>query len=235
MPSLKEVQKTLRQFKNPQYAAHSQKFFKTGKGEYGEGDVFLGIRVPQVRKVAKQFKELSFKECEQLLKSKFHEERLLALVILVHKFQKGDEKIKERIFKLYLRSPKYINNWDLVDVSAHKILGPYVEGKDLSVLDELAQSKNLWKRRMAMISTFHFLRDRNFSPILRVAKILLNDDHDLIHKAVGWALREVGNRHLNTEKEFLKKYYKTMPKTMLRYAVEKFPKELRKKYYDGKV
>jgi 3-methyladenine DNA glycosylase AlkD len=228
MLTLLNLKKELRMEASPNKAKISQRFFKTGPGEYGEGDVFLGITVPDTRKVVKGYSNLKLKEVVRLLHSKIHEERLTALLIMVNKFQA--EKNKEKIYNLYLKNTKYINSWDLVDLSAPKIIGAYLLCKPKLILYKLAESKNIWERRISIISTFCFIKNNKFKETLKIAKILLNDEQDLIHKAVGWMLREVGKRDLKTEEEFLKKYYKRMPRTMLRYAIEKFPEKKRKKY-----
>lgn len=232
---MRQLQKDLRKFASKERAKSNKWFFKTGPGEYGEGDKFLGISVPDSRKVAKKYKDLSLKGTTKLLKSPWHEERLVALLILVERFAKTDEPERKEIYNYYLSSTKYINNWDLVDLSAHKIVGPYLEGKSKEVLYKLAKSKILWEKRISIISTFYYIANRKFDDALKIAKILLNDDHDLIHKAVGWMLREVGNRERAVEEKFLKKHYKKMPRTMLRYAIEKFPENLRLKYLKGEI
>ncbi len=214
---------------------HSQRFFKTGKGEYGCGDKFLGIRVPVLRSLVKSCRSLSISDILRLLKSPWHEKRLLALLILVDHFEQGSKSKQQEIFDLYLLHTQYINNWDLVDTSCHKILGPWLFGCDRSVLYELANDKDLWKRRISIISCMYFIKRDDFNDALKISEILLSDEHDLIHKAVGWMLREVGNRNIKIEKVFLKLHYKTMPRTMLRYAIEKFPKEERKMYLAGNV
>lgn len=229
----KHVSETLRDLANPNVAEHSQRFFKTGKGQYGEGDRFLGIRVPILRTQAKQFRDLPLKEVRSLMKSAFHEERLCALLILVLKFAKGDEEERTTIYSLYVKNTKYINNWDLVDSSAHQIVGGYLADKDKRLLYTFAQSKSLWERRIAIIATYHFLKKDQYKDALSISKSLLKDDEDLIHKAVGWMLREIGKRDLATEETFLKAHYKQMPRTMLRYAIEKFPERERKRYLNG--
>ncbi len=220
---------------DPEKAAHAQGFFKTGKGQYGEGDRFHGIRVPVTRKMAKRCRELSLKQTTSLLHSPFHEERLLALFILVWQFSKGDENLQRAIFDLYLANTKYINNWDLVDSSAHLIVGPWLQDRPRGLLHKLAFSDTLWERRIAMMSTFHFIRQGEFDDALLIAHTLLNDDHDLIHKAVGWMLREIGNRQRAVEESFLQMHYRQMPRTMLRYAIEKFPEPLRQQYLKGTI
>lgn len=230
-----EEQKILRELGNPVYAEHALRFFKVGKGEYGEGDQFLGIRVPVLRKHAKTFRHLSLKEATQMLHSDFHEERLCALFILVQKFNNGSPSEQEKIYELYLANSQYINGWDLVDSSAHQIVGKHLIDSDRSVLYSLAESESLWERRIAIISTHHFIREHQYPDTLKISEQLLEDKQDLIHKAVGWMLREIGNRELAVEESFLKRHYKTMPRTMLRYAIEKFPEEKRKRYLRGLV
>jgi len=224
---LSRFKKELKIKANSKKAKILQRFFKTGPGEYGEGDIFLGIVSSDIKEIAKKYNKLNTKEILKLLHSKIHEERVAALRIMIDKFQKGEQK---KIYNLYLENTKYINNWDLVDLSAHKIIGEYLLNKPKSILYKLAKSKNIWERRISIISTFTFIRNNEFSETLKIARLLLKDKHDLIHKAVGWMLREVGKRDLNIEEEFLKKYYKKMPRTMLRYAIERFP-EKKRKYY----
>ncbi|WP_110987918.1 DNA alkylation repair protein [Acaryochloris thomasi] len=227
------ISSILRRLADPAIATQSQRFFKTGKGEYSEGDQFLGIRVPVLREQAKKFENTPLTAVQELLESPFHEERLCALLILVRKFTKGNPEEQTRIYTLYLKDTQYINNWDLVDLSAYHIVGPYLENRDRRPLHKLAQSKSLWKRRIAIISTFHFIRNNQFEETLAISEQLLNDSEDLIHKAVGWMLREIGKRDLATEEAFLKQHYKQMPRTMLRYAIEKFPEPKRQKYLKG--
>ena len=220
---------------NKRNAEVAQRFFKTGPGEYGEGDIFLGIRVPVLRELAKENQAITIKEAEHLLKSPIHEERLLALFILIRIYSKAEEVIKKNIYELYLKSTKFINNWDLVDVSAEYIVGDFLLDKGKNPLYQLAKSKNLWDRRISIMSTFCFIKRRQYSETLKVAKTLLNDKEDLIHKAVGWMLREIGKRDISLEEEFLKAHYKKMPRTMLRYAIEKFPETKRQGYLKGKI
>jgi 3-methyladenine DNA glycosylase AlkD len=217
---------------NKKKAIFLQRFFKTGKGEYAEGDKFLGITVPIQRQIAKKYRDLPLPEIESLLQRSIHEFRLTALLILTYQFSKADETKKKLIYNFYLSHTTYINNWDLVDLSSHEIIGGWLatHPRDRKILIKLAKSDNLWEKRIAMISTFEFLRYNQWNDTLAIAQILLYDKHDLIHKAVGWGLREVGKRNLKAEEEFLLKYYKTMPRTMLRYAIEKFP-ENKRKYY----
>ncbi len=234
---LSSLRNELKKLANPKQAVLLQGFFKTGKGEYGEGDIFLGIKVPETRKVAKKFNDISFKEIENSLKSKIHEERLAALLILVDRYAKADEKEKKEIFEFYLAHARRVNNWDLVDLSAPKIVGEYLldKSKDRKVLYLLAESENLWEKRISIISTFTFIRNNDFEDTLKISEVLLKDEHDLIHKAVGWMLREVGKKDIKEEEKFLKKHYRDMPRTMLRYAIEKFPENKRKAYLKGKA
>jgi 3-methyladenine DNA glycosylase AlkD len=206
------------------------RFFKCGNGEYGEGDLFLGVMVPDQRKVAKRFSAIDFGEIQKLLKNKYHEARLTALLILVEKYERGENK--KEIYKFYLENTRHINNWDLVDLSAPKIVGEYLSDKkrERSILYKFSRSKNIWERRIATLATYTFIRKNKFVDTFRIAEILLNDKHDLIHKAVGWMLREVGNRDREAEENFLRVFRKTMPRTMLRYAIEKFP-EKKREYY----
>mgnify|MGYP003966048045 FL=1 len=231
----KIIHNDLLQLANEQIAEHSQRFFKTGKGEYGEGDIFLGIRVPLLRKLVKKYRGISIAEVRKLLHSKFHEERLLAVLMLVQLFKSGDESVQKQVYDLYLENTEFINNWDIVDISASNIVGAHLYEKDKAPLYDLVQSKNLWERRIAIISTFYFIRQNEFDDTLKLAEILLNDKEDLIHKAVGWMLREVGKREIEFEEEFLQEHYKIMPRTMLRYAIEKFPETSRKMYLRGEV
>jgi 3-methyladenine DNA glycosylase AlkD len=230
---LAKLKKDLEKIRNPQKAKLLQKYFKTGKGEYGEGDIFLGITVPLSRKIAIKFENLSFPEITKLLRSKFHEERLIALLVLVQKYNKGLDGDKKQIYDFYLKNTKGINNWDLVDLSSHEIVGKYLlsdSTRPSDILLNLAKSKNVWERRIAVISTFEFIRNNRFDESLELAKMLLEDKHDLIHKAVGWMLREVGKRDLKAEIKFLDRYSENMPRTMLRYAIERFPKVTRRHY-----
>lgn len=233
-PSLESVQAKVRKMGDPADAEFLSRFFKTGPGEYGEGDRFLGVRVPALRRLAKEYKDLPFLEGARLLKSEYHEERLLALLIFMAQFKKGDEATRTKIYFHYMRSIRSINNWDLVDVSAEHIPGAYLADKDRSPLYEFARSRNLWKRRIAILSTFHYLRRRDFQDTLAIAALLLDDPHDLIHKAVGWLLREVGKRDFELELSFLASRHHRMPRTMLRYAIEKFPETLRQDILTGR-
>jgi len=227
---LKNIRQALRRHQDKKKAEVLRGFFKTGIGEYAEGDVFLGVTVPVLRKLAREFKDIELKSAVELLRSSIHEERLLALLILILKYRVSSEKDKKKIYRIYLGNTRYINNWDLVDVTAKHIVGDYLRDKDRSVLYELARSPLLWDRRIAILSTFHFIENCQFEDTIKIAELLLSDRHDLIHKAVGWMLREVGKRNLEREENFLKVHHKSMPRTMLRYAIEKFPESKRRRY-----
>lgn len=230
-----QVQKKLRETANSEKAAVLQKFFKTGPGQYGEGDVFLGATVPQARKIALEFNKLEFSEIRKLFKSPIHEERLVAVLMLVTRFLKANNKEQEYIYRFYIRNTKHINNWDLVDLSAPHIVGEYLLKKNKAPLYKLATSNNLWERRISIVATYRFIRNNSFNDTLKISKSLLKDEHDLIHKAVGWMLREVGKRDLDAEESFLKQHYMIMPRTMLRYAIERFPENKRQKYLNGSI
>lgn len=235
---LNKLRKELQVLKNPEQAKNLQRFFKTGKGEYGEGDVFLGIKVPVQRQIVKKYwKLISLKEVQELLDSKIHEERLIGILILVEAYKKSKkDKLKQRqIFEFYLKNTSRVNNWDLVDLSAPNIVGDFSRTDGTEILKFLAKSNNLWERRIAIVSTHAFIKKRIFGETLSIAEMLLKDEHDLIHKAVGWMLREVGKRNVEVLEIFLKDRYKTMPRTMLRYAIEKFPEEKRKAYLKGEI
>lgn len=204
------------------------RFFKTGKGQYGEGDVLWGIKVPVQREVSRMFKEASLKEIQELLDDEIHECRLTGLLILVETYKRAENK--KEIVDFYLKNTRRINNWDLVDLTAPKIVGDFLLDKKRDVLYSLARSNDLWERRIAVLSTFAFLREKQFKDVLKISEMLLKDKHDLIHKAVGWMLRELGKRDKDVEIVFLEKHHKTMPRTMLRYAIEKFGEKERKKY-----
>ena len=227
---LESITKELNLAADPTRAKILAGFFKTGKGQYGEGDFFWGITVPECRGIAVRYSHLSFAEIQKLLKSKIHEHRLTALLILVHQYKTGDSSWRKEIYDFYLENTSYINNWDLVDLTADKILGNYLLDKDPSILLKLSKSSVLWERRIAIIATFAFIRRNKYDRTFQISKILLDDTHDLIHKAVGWMLREVGKRDLNAEERFLRKYYKNMPRVMLRYAIERFSKDKQNKY-----
>ncbi|MDH5299899.1 MAG: DNA alkylation repair protein [Gammaproteobacteria bacterium] len=216
-------------------AKNLQRFFKTGAGDYGEGDVFLGIRVPVLRKMVKHYRGIALAQSVALLQSPYHEARLLALLIMVDSFQRGDAATQQAIYQAYLQHRKYVNNWDLVDSSAHHVVGAYLHGQEKSILIQLAQSKILWDRRIAMIACFFDIKRGEFSSAVTIAELLLQDEHDLMHKAVGWMLREIGKRDLEVEIGFLQRHYQQMPRTMLRYAIEHFPESLRQAYLQGRV
>ena len=234
-----QLKRELKKLGDSEKAKILQGFFKTGKGQYGEGDVFLGVSVPQTRIVVKKHHELTLEETEELLKSKIHEERLAAILLLVYHFENAvkekNEKKQKEIFDFYLSKASKVNNWDLVDLSAPKISGPYLLSRNRKILYKLANSKNLWEKRIAIISTFAFIRNSEFNDTFEITKTLLRDEHDLMHKACGWMLREVGKRDQPALEEFLKKHYKKMPRTMLRYAIEKFDEKKRKNYLNSFV
>jgi len=227
---INNLKKELARFGNPEKAKILSGFFKTGKGQYGYGDVFLGVKVPETRSVAKKFNSLSLDDLKKLLSGKIHEERLCALMILADKFKQSDSKNKKMIVNFYLKNTKYVNNWDLVDLSADKILGDYLIDKDKSILYKLAKSQNLWERRISIISTFAFIRNNKFDDTIKISEILLKDKHDLIQKAAGWMLREMGKRDKKELIKFLDKHYRKMPRTMLRYAIERLGKD-KKAFY----
>jgi 3-methyladenine DNA glycosylase AlkD len=229
----KDLQARLRALANPKDAAFLAGFFKTGPGEYGEGDVFLGVRVPAIRKVATEFKGMALSEVERLLHSPIHEERLAALVILVVQAAKGDAATRKAIYDLYLANTRHVNNWDLVDLTAPQIVGAYLEDKCRKPLYRLAKSDWLWDRRISILATFHFIRLGDFSDTLRIAEILLADREDLMHKAAGWMLREVGKRDAAMLEHFLDNHCRAMPRTMLRYAIERLPEKKRRAYMEG--
>jgi 3-methyladenine DNA glycosylase AlkD len=230
-----QVEARLRDLGNPETAKALRWFFKTGPGQYGEGDVFLGIKVPQLRAVARDFADLALSEAEALLHSGFHECRLLALLLLVRTFQCGDPKTQRAVYDLYLRNTARVNNWDLVDASAEHVVGGYLRERSRRPLYRLARSASLWERRMSIVATFEFIRHGDFADTFAVAELLLADREDLIHKAVGWMLREVGKRDLAAEETFLAGHYRRMPRTMLRYAIERFAEERRRSYLKGEV
>jgi len=221
---------------NEEKASVFLRFFKTGKGQYAEGDKFLGITVPQVRSIAKEnFRNLDLEEISKLIENPFHEIRLCALIMLTYKFQAADKIERKEIYKLYLKNKAYVNNWDLVDSSADKVLGEYLfeNSEEIRILENLATSGNLWDRRISVLATFAFIKKNQFDEAIKISEILLNDKHDLMHKAVGWMLREIGKREISRLITFLDKYYRVMPRTMLRYSIEKLTVE-RKKHYMSK-
>jgi 3-methyladenine DNA glycosylase AlkD len=230
------IQKELRKLADPLTAKKNTYFFKTNKGEYGHGDIFLGIKVPVLRIIAKENISLSILDTKQLVRSKYHEERLLGLLILVNKYKKAaTDAEKEKIYQVYITHFKYINNWDLVDVTCPHIVGIHLMNKDRAILYTWAKSEDLWIKRIAMITNWWFVRKGDLSEVFKISKILLTDEHDLIHKAVGWMLREAGKKDMNSLESFLKIHYEKMPRTMLRYAIEKFPERKRQSYLKGKV
>lgn len=224
----------LRKHASKRKAKTLQSFFKTGPGQYAQGDVFLGVTVPCIRKIAKKYVHAPHALIVCLLQSRIHEERLLALIILVTQFQDADESSRKKIYTLYLKKTRYINNWDLVDLTAAHIVGAYLYQKNKTPLYTLARSLSLWERRIAIIATFYYIKNGVFSHTLRIAAMLLSDDQDLMHKATGWMLREVGKRNARALETFLRTHYTTMPRTMLRYAIERFPEKKRKRYLNQK-
>ena len=230
---MQEIRARLKKLGRKEKAEVFRNFFKTGPGEYGEGDCFLGVTVPELRRLAASYQTITLREVAQLLRSPIHEERLLSLLILCRAYAVGDASAKKTIYELYLKNSRFVNNWDLVDASAEHIVGAFLTGKSKQPLSALAQSEDLWKRRIAIMATFHFIKRGEFKETLKIARILLFDKEDLIHKAVGWMLREVGKRHLQSEERFLKGHYKKMPRTMLRYAIERFPEAKRQRYLTG--
>ncbi len=233
MKDVNSIRRNLRNKANKEKAQVLQRFFKTGKGEYGEGDVFLGVMVPDSRRIAKEYSGIGLRDLSFLLHSKIHEERLVALLILVDKFERGSDCERKEVVDFYLNNLKWINNWDLVDLSAYKILGRYCFDKEKIILYDLANSTNVWERRIAIVATFYFIRNNYFTDTLLISEMLLEDEHNLIHKAVGWMLREVGKRGLKQEEDFILKNYKKIHRTTLRYAIERFEKN-KKRYYLNK-
>ena len=228
MATLSQLQQELNKAEDLEKAKILQTFFKTNPGEYGHGDIFLGIVVPAQRKIVKKYIHLNLPEIQKLLNSKIHEHRFCALVILVSKYQNAKKELeKKEIYDFYIKNSKKINNWDLVDTSAPQIVGEYLLNQDKKILYKLAKSKNLWQKRIAILATFSFIRKNKFNDTLEISEILLKDKHDLIHKAIGWMLREVGKRNKQVEIKFLIKHAHKMPRVMLRYAIEKFPKKER--------
>lgn len=225
----------LAEFEVEGYAERAASFLRTRPGEYAEGDVFLGVRVPETRRIAKVFRALPLSQCDDLIQSKIHEHRLCALFILTHQMKIGTAPQRKAVFDLYVKRIDHVNHWDLVDCSAPHIVGPYLMGRSRAKLHTWAKARSIWRRRIAIISTFPFIRSIDFADTLRIADTLLQDKHDLIHKAVGWMLREVGNRDRPAMEAFLKPRYASMPRTMLRYAIEKIPEARRKAYLAGKV
>ena len=236
MSDLDNLRKDLRSCLKPGRAKILLRF-KTGPGEYGEGDEFLGLVTEETRSVAKKYSTISLDYLSELLSSKIHEERTVAVMILCQRFKKGDLKEKEKIYNFYFENIAGINNWDIVDGSAPNIVGKYLylSKSSRNILYEMAKSENLWRRRIGIMACYFFIKEKDFSDALQIAEILLKDKEDLIQKAVGWMLREIGNRDFKEEKEFLGKFYKIMPRTMLRYAIEKFPEDKRQLYLKGMI
>jgi len=233
--ALGAVRREMRKVATARRAKANSWFFKTGPGEYGEGDRFLGVTLPDMRAVARHHRDLPHQDAIRLLRSPWHEERLLALIILVGQYARGSERERHAIHRLYLRNLKYVNNWDLVDSSAGQIVGAHLRPNDRRILRTLARSQSLWDRRIAMIATSHYIRQNDFTDALAIAALLLHDEHDLIHKAVGWMLREIGKRDRTAEERFLGRHAHEMPRTMLRYAIEKFPSRLRRQYLNQRT
>jgi 3-methyladenine DNA glycosylase AlkD len=239
MPAVKniaaEIQKELKGLSSPADAAFLQGYFKTGPGQYGEGDIFRGIRVPVLRRLAVKHRHIPLEEADALLHSPYHEDRLFALLILVDRYGAADEAGRAAVYRLYLDRTDRINNWDLVDLSAPRIVGAHLSNRSRKPLYTLARSKNLWERRIAVLATFYFIRNSDFEDSLKIAALLLGDKEDLIRKAAGWMLREVGKRDLKAAEDFLLKHCRRMPRTMLRYAIERFPEETRRRYLKGEI
>ncbi|HJP84408.1 MAG TPA: DNA alkylation repair protein [Gemmatimonadaceae bacterium] len=233
--TLAGVRRDIRALGSPERAKHSLRFFRTGPGEYGEGDRFHGLTVPEMRAIAKQYRDLRHDEVLELLRSEWHEDRLVALLLLVDGYKRGNETHRRKIHRAYLANTRWINNWDLVDMSAGQVVGGHLDADRISLLEKLARSKDLWERRIAIVATLHFIKRDQFGPTLRIAGILLEDSHDLIHKAVGWMLREVGKRDRAVLDAFLAEHYRDMPRTMLRYAIERHPETMRKRYLTGTI
>ncbi len=232
--NLQQLERVLAELADPERAAHSARFFKTGKGEYGEGDTFFGIRVPDLRKLVRPCRGLPLFDVSALLRSNVHEKRLLAALILVDRFSRSEEAAQEKIFNLYLENlGRGINNWDIIDTTCPHIVGAWLYERDRAVLYRLAESENLWQRRAAMLACFFFIRRGDFVDPLKIAALLLEEREDLIHKAVGWMLREIGKRDQEIEERFLQQHCRTMPRTMLRYAIERFAPEKRTYYMNG--
>ena len=234
-PTLAGIRREISALGSPARAKNSLRFFRTGPGEYGEGDKFLGLTVPEIRAIARRYRTLDHDAVVELLQSPWHEERLVALVLLVDAYKRGNKSERDRIYRAYLANTNRVNNWDLVDSSAGAIVGGHLDATQISLLERLARSKDLWERRIAIVATFHFIKQNEFAPTLRIAEMLLGDSHDLIHKAVGWMLREVGKKDRKALDMFLSKHYRTMPRTALRYAIERHPEAIRKRYLDGTI
>jgi len=230
---LNQLIQELQDHSNPEEAKLAQRFFKTGKGQYGEGDIFIGLKSEQIRNIAKKYYDLNLPKIQELLKNKINEHRVCALRILNNKYKKASEREKENIFNFYLQNTKNINNWNLVDMSAPNIVGKFLLDKAKKPIYQLVRSDNLWEKRIAIVSTYTFIKHNQFEDTLAISELLLKDKHDLIHKAVGWMLREVGKKDKQVLDKFLKQHYKDLPRTTLRYAIEKHPEEERKKWLKG--
>jgi 3-methyladenine DNA glycosylase AlkD len=228
------IQRELDRLADPGHAMVLQRFFKTGPGEYGEGDRFRGLRVPVLRRLAKKYRRLSLPGAQNLLQSPFHEDRWLALLLLIDHYYRGDDAVRGGIHRFYLDHTGWVNNWDLVDASAPHLVGHYLWGRARDPLTRLAASGVLWERRISIIATFYFIKQGDFDETCKIAGLLLGDSEDLIHKAVGWMLREVGKREIAVAETFLQAHYRQMPRTMLRYAIERFPEARRQAYLTGK-
>lgn len=230
-----DIRARLRKRADPARVPILQRFFKTGPGEYGEGDVFAGITVPDLRDLCRECRDTAIPQILELLASTVHEERLLALMLMVDAFKRGTDARKRDIYRLYLANTKFINNWDLVDSSAAQIVGAWLSTRSRAPLRRLARSSSLWERRIAIIATLFFIRQDDLDETFRIADLLRTDDQDLMHKAVGWMLREAGKRNPETQREYLKTRYRRMPRTMLRYAIERFPEAERRRYLAGTI
>ncbi len=233
--SLAALRRDIRALGSPERAKHSLRFFRTGPGEYGEGDKFFGLSVPEMRAIAKRYRDLGHDDVLELLQSPWHEDRVVALLLLVDGYERGDDARRQKIHRSYLANTSRINNWDLVDMSAGQVVGGHLDASEVSLLEKLARSRDLWERRIAIVATFNFIKQKQLAPTLRIAELLLHDPHDLIHKAVGWMLREVGKKDRKVLDAFLAKHYREMPRTMLRYAIERHPESTRKRYLAGTI
>ena len=230
-----EIEQELESLADPGHAAILQRFFKTGPGDYGAGDRFRGIRVPVLRRLVRKYRHLPQAAAESLLPTSFHEDRLLALLLLIDRYYRGDDADRAGIHRFYLEHTAWVNNWDLVDASAPHLVGHYLQDRPKGLLTRLAASGILWERRIAILATFHFIKQGDLEETFRIAASLLSDPEDLIHKAVGWMLREAGKRDVTAAEAFLQGHYRKMPRTMLRYAIERFPEARRQAYLKGAV
>lgn len=235
IPTADDARERLHALASPEQAATAQRYFKTGPGEYGAGDRFIGVRVPQIRALVRELAAMPLADIKRLLTSAIHEERVLALLLMVRQYERGGEQLRQRLFELYLANTRHINNWDLVDCSAEYVVGAHIADGDRSLLERLARSESLWERRIAVLASRTFIKRGEFGDTLRIAEMLIDDEEDLIHKAVGWMLREIGDRDREREQRFLRVHYRRMPRTMLRYAIEKFPEEERLRWLRGEA